>query len=204
MNLRRLRRVVARPVVRLGVGTSSARARTTAAAAAASPIAPAVAIIVGLVVVVGGRPFISAAAFAVQAPRWHRWHRAVVRPEAASEIRGAKVSHGSVAHFCEGHVRHSVATVHEHRSSTPELEHAGLCALGQGQIGVLCSQAQPDMGGAAIVLPRRERDASEMRERAEKDDTSEDLKSGVFWFVVYRKTSPRHVESCEMDSAFGP
>ena len=27
-----------------------------------------------------------------------------------------------------------------------------------------------------------------------------DLKSGVFWFVVYRKTARRHVASCEMDS----
>ena len=26
------------------------------------------------------------------------------------------------------------------------------------------------------------------------------LKSGVFWFVVYRKTARRHVASCEMDS----
>ena len=27
-----------------------------------------------------------------------------------------------------------------------------------------------------------------------------DLKSAVFWFVVYRKTARRHVASCEMDS----
>ena len=32
------------------------------------------------------------------------------------------------------------------------------------------------------------------------DAVGKHLKSGVFWFVVYRKTSRRHMASCEMDS----
>ena len=52
-----------------------------------------------------------------------------------------------------------------------------------------------------MAADRAERPIGELRVEAYRAQRERcDLKGGVFWFVVYRKTARRHVASCEMDS----